>query len=203
LSIANFSELQTAVADWIGNRASASARIKDFIMLFETQFSRDMRTQNQFKNGTFAPGIDGAVTLPADFSILDAVTVSSGADEVNLTPATIQYAKRFRPSAGIAPRFFYIQAGKLFTAPVGPGNVTIHYYAKLPALTDAATTNWLLTGHPDVYLYGSLLQSAPFIQDAEMLTYWGSAYQAASSSLELSDTDRWSGGQSRIVGISP
>lgn len=171
--------------------------------MFEAQFSRDMRTGDQFKNGTFTPGVDGAVTLPADLAGIDAVTVNSGGEEVDLTPAPIRYAKRVRPSSGVTPRFFYIQAGKLFTIPIGPGNVTIHYYAKLPTLTDAAPTNWLLTGHPDVYLYGSLLNAAPFIQDAEMLAFWGTASQGAMASLTLSDTDRWANAQMRVVGVTP
>ena len=30
-------------------------------------------------------------------------------------------------------------------------------FQKIPALSDSATTNWLLTAHPDLYLFGSLV----------------------------------------------
>jgi hypothetical protein len=34
------------------------------------------------------------------------------------------------------------------------------YSQKVPALSDSATTNWLLTSHPDAYLFGTLTMSA-------------------------------------------
>ena len=33
---------------------------------------------------------------------------------------------------------------------------TLNYYAKIAALSDAATTNWLLTKSPNAYLFGGL-----------------------------------------------
>ena len=43
----------------------------------------------------------------------------------------------------------------------------------MAALTDLAPTNWLLTKHPDVYLYGALLESAPYTKEDERINVWG------------------------------
>lgn len=34
--------------------------------------------------------------------------------------------------------------------------IELIYYLRIPALSDSATSNWMLTDHPDAYLYGTL-----------------------------------------------
>ena len=40
-------------------------------------------------------------------------------------------------------------------------------------------TNWVLTSHPDVYLFGSLYQAAPYLKDDERVPVWESRYRSA------------------------
>jgi hypothetical protein len=47
--------------------------------------------------------------------------------------------------------------------------------AYLSALSASNTTNWLLTLAPDLYLYGSLLEAAPYIGNDERIPVWASA----------------------------
>src|SRR5574343_38100 len=64
--------------------------------------------------------------------------------------------------------------------PDGTYTATIVYYAKLPALNSTTqTTNWLLTSHPDAYLYGSLLEASIFIGDDPRIPMWKAAYDMA------------------------
>jgi predicted transcriptional regulator len=44
----------------------------------------------------------------------------------------------------------------------------------LSALSNDASTNWLLTGHSDLYVYATLVESAPFLQDDERVPLWRS-----------------------------
>jgi hypothetical protein len=53
----------------------------------------------------------------------------------------------------------------------------ISYYSKIPALTSLNPTNWLLQRHPDAYLYGALLQSAPYLKDDERIQVWQNLYE--------------------------
>lgn len=39
--------------------------------------------------------------------------------------------------------------------------------------------NWLLTAHPDVYLYGTLVESAPYLKDDARVAVWEQRYQDA------------------------
>jgi hypothetical protein len=61
------------------------------------------------------------------------------------------------------------------------------YYAKLTKLSNSVTTNWLLTSSPDIYLYGALLQAAPYLQDDARIQVWSSLYDRAMSELQTAD----------------
>jgi len=61
------------------------------------------------------------------------------------------------------------------------------YYARIPALSDSNTSNWLLDYSPDIYLYGALMQSAPYLQNDERITIWSSLYLKAIDDLEISN----------------
>lgn len=65
------------------------------------------------------------------------------------------------------------------------------YYKKFAGLSASQATNWLLTNAPGVYLYGSLLESAPFIggdQDQKRLPMWHGLYLAACNGLQKQDS---------------
>jgi hypothetical protein len=40
-------------------------------------------------------------------------------------------------------------------------------------------TNWLMTNHPDVYLYAVLIEAAAYLRDMDMLMTWKAAYDLA------------------------
>jgi hypothetical protein len=61
------------------------------------------------------------------------------------------------------------------------------YYAKLSKLSTSNTTNWLLTKAPDVYLYGSLLQAAPYLQDDARIQVWAGLYKTGIEELQIAD----------------
>ena len=69
-----------------------------------------------------------------------------------------------RDTAG-KPLNYNITQGEveLFPTPDATYNLEMYYYGKIPALTAANPTNAILTNFPDVYLYGSLMHSAPFL----------------------------------------
>ena len=68
------------------------------------------------------------------------------------------------------------------------------YFADIPNLSDVTTSNWLLSKAPDVYLYGSLLHSAPYLVEDARVNVWAQLYGAAVSRLnEESEAARMSG----------
>ena len=65
MSITTYSELQQAIADWL-ERADLTARIPDFIALFEATANRRLRLRQQEAVASLTPSA-GAAALPADF----------------------------------------------------------------------------------------------------------------------------------------
>jgi len=53
-------------------------------------------------------------------------------------------------------------------------------------LSDSNTYNWLLQDAPDVYLYGTLMHTAPFLGEDARIPVWANLYQSALDSVNLS-----------------
>ncbi len=94
------------------------------------------------------------------------------------------------------PTIFTIEAGSFVFAPTPAATFTgSHLYWKtLPPLATAGT-NWLLQNAPGVYLYGTLLEAAPYIQEDERLRLWHGLYLGAAGGLnEVEGAARATGG---------
>jgi hypothetical protein len=95
------------------------------------------------------------------------------------------------------PKLFTFNSGQIEFIPQPDEQYTMAmvYFARIPALTENDDTSWLLTYHPDVYLYGSLIHSAPFLQEDARIATWAQLYSAAVSNLNNeSDRGRFAGG---------
>ena len=61
----------------------------------------------------------------------------------------------------------------------------MQYYAKTPVLSDTDTSNWILEYAPDVYIYGALLQAAPYLGDDARIQIWAGLFSGALEALNL------------------
>ncbi len=74
----------------------------------------------------------------------------------------------------------------------------LYYYAMLPALTADNTTNWVLTRYPDLYLYGALLHTAPYLKNDDRLATWAQMYKSVIDEIET-EADRAVRSQTKLV----
>jgi hypothetical protein len=98
------------------------------------------------------------------------------------------------------PMFFTMvgQQFQILPAPDGSYTGELLYYGKIPSLSDAAPTNWLLTEAPDIYLYAALTQSAPYLKEDERTAVWAGYYQTLVNDMKLAD-ERARIGNSKLV----
>jgi len=112
----------------------------------------------------------------------------------------LEYRQKTADTSG-RPRF-YANIGdtiEVFPTPDADYTMQLQYYAKTPALSDSNASNWLLLDAPDVYLYGTLIQSAPYLQDDARTQTWAALYAAALQSLQkASDDTRFAGSGLRM-----
>src|SRR4029077_8126435 len=75
----------------------------------------------------------------------------------------------------LGPLFLFLWPPPAGTA-VPPVAVDIEYVRKLPPLS-LYGTNALLVEHPDIYLYATLLESAPYLQHDDRIPMWNDEYE--------------------------
>lgn len=80
---------------------------------------------------------------------------------------------------------FYPNHEEFFINQDPPLQLRLVYFNR-PRLTDMNSTNAMLTYHPDIYLYGSLLAAGSFVIDAARTATWGQLYDSAVDTANLS-----------------
>ncbi len=79
---------------------------------------------------------------------------------------------------------YYGRVLEIYPDPGTDFRVVMEYYGKVGPLSTQDNTNHLLTSDPDIYLYGALLHSAPFLRDDPRLLVWDKLYQTALNQLD-------------------
>jgi len=180
MAFSTFAELKAAVATWI-KRSDLTAIIPDFIKLAEARINRELRTRNMVTRSQNAAVDSEFVALPADFGAARSLRLAASPYTVlqQLTPEAMADLVAQRPSGTL--QAFSIVGGELWFVPAPATAVTVllTYYAKVPALSDAAPSNWLLASHPDVYLWGALLEATVYLEDEEQASTYQGRFAAA------------------------
>jgi hypothetical protein len=188
----NYTELQAAIASFL-NRQDLTSVIPTFVSLVEANLNRVLRHRSMLGRATANLDTD-FTTLPSDF--LEAKNIQLNTNPVtSLRFVTIEHADLLKDGTAGQPQYYTLVGDTLEVVPSPDTSYTVElvYYKKLPALS-INSTNWLLTSHPDVYLYGALMQAAPYLKNDERLQVWGSLYTAAISDLNAaSDKAEFSG----------
>jgi hypothetical protein len=189
MALTTYSELKTSIGDWL-NRADLTNVIPDFISLAEAQIERTLRTRQMIvrANASFSAEY-GAV--PADFLETKSLKLTNTNPITPLQFQTVDVMDNIasqRVASG-RPQYFSIVGGQIRLLPVPDSTYTTEliYYAKLSKLSSTTTTNWLLTQAPDVYLYGALLQAAPYLKDDARIQVWVSLYERGLQDLQVAD----------------
>ncbi len=173
MAISTYTELQVGVENWLGHTLF-TARVPEFIALFEANANRRLRVRQQ-ETSTSLTVSSGAATLPTDFLTVRSLkrTVFPFTD---LEYVISGWATAAFPSNVSGTARYYTLTGETLTVyPQEDESLTLNYYAKIPALSgEASGTNWLLTSHPDLYLFGALIEAEAFGVNDTRLSLWRS-----------------------------
>jgi hypothetical protein len=214
MAISSYTNLLDAVANWLGGRTDLTSRIPEFITLCEAKLNRELFVrQMETRSTTILDTTDDEpefVDLPSDFQSMRRIRLSSvtGKPCLEFKSGTQMDEYRYGTSnVSAQPRYFTIMGTEMELAPTPDANYTIEmvYRKNIPALA-TNSTNWLLTLAPDVYLYGALLESAPYIKEDERINTWGLGFRTALDGLNrLGLTSTFNAGPMvvRISGQTP
>lgn len=144
-----YSELIATINDWL-DRSDLSGSAESMIALTDAKMRRIFTPLFNEVSATVSV-VSGLGVLPADYGlavrvIYDGVALPQVGDYIGTMAA-----------AASEPVAYSFEQGKLRLWPSCTVTVSLLYQPALPALTSAAPTNSLLTLHPDLYFFGSML----------------------------------------------
>ena len=203
MALSTYSELKTSIANFL-NRSDLTTEIQDdFIKLTEADFNSKLRVRKMIAQSTLT--IDSETeALPTGFLQVRDFYILSGSTKYPLrymTPSQMDQVKG--TSVTGIPQAYTILGDTFRFTPKPDSTYTgyINYYKKFDALSDTNTTNFILTDHPAIYLYGSLFHAANFLGgiNPQQVQSWTQMYATALERLELNDReDQFSGSPLQI-----
>ena len=182
-----YSELKTAIANYL-NRSDLTSDIDTFIDNTEAELNRRLRTKDMIKRAT-ATADSQYLTVPTDW--LEAINVEITAN--NFSPLFQQsiesldvYRKANNNSSG-QPIYYAMVDDSIELAPTPDSSYTLQltYYAKISALSDSNTSNFVSASHPDVYLYGALKHASIYLMEDERIPMFTQQFEKALEEMRL------------------
>lgn len=198
MALTTYAELQSAIASWLA-RDDLTPYIPDFITLFEAAAARKLKVRLQETTTTLTPS-SGVATIPSDYVGHRRVTwTGSPIHELSYVAPPI-YAGYLESGSG-TPSVFTIEGSNLRVAPSDDTALTFDYYARTAAL--ASGLNWLLTNHPDAYLFGSLCEANAFNKDVDPAGLWKARRDEVFEEINRLDFNERQGMAVRVFGVTP
>jgi hypothetical protein len=199
MAISTYSELRAAVADFL-NRSDLTTAIPSFISLAEAALNRRLRSPEMVTRAT--------VTIDAEYENRPADWMETIRYQVNTDPITVlgfvtpeeAIIQKTKFSAAGTPMFFSTIGTQFQHVPAPDGSFTgeLMYYGRIAGLSDSNTSNWLLTANPDIYLYATLVQSAPYLKEDERIGVWAGMLDRLMAEYEVAE-QRAKTGSSRLA----
>lgn len=186
-----YATLKTAIADFL-NRDDLTSVIPTFIALAEADMQRKLRHWRMEERATAQLDTQFSA-IPADWveTIRFYLTTGETSRLELISQAEMIDRKQADGNVNGRPSYYAMTGAQFELYPIPDGTYAseLLYFAKIPALSDSATTNWLLTNAPDAYLYGALIHSAPYLKDDARIQVWAALYQSAIDNLNTSSND--------------
>lgn len=190
--LTTYDGLVSTIGDWL-NRSDLTAVIPSFIALAEANFNTDERFRIPDLMNRSQANLSGQfLPVPPDF--LEPVNLRL---LVNQKPvagtATVEYvtlsqldAYRQRYTCAGQPQFYTVAADQFefLPAPDQAYTAEMIYHARVPALSSTNQQNLLSQRHPNLYLYGALAHSAPYLKDDDRVAVWASIFSGGAEALK-------------------
>ncbi len=210
MALDTYANLKLAIADWL-DRDDLTDQIDDFIDLAEVAHRDEVRFRELLVRDTLtlAAG-ERTVALPADFASMKYIRFLNPVTNLSnryYLPKLVQVSEDELTDMATQrtemPKYFSVEDVIEFDCESDREYTgQILYYKVMTPLDDANPVNELLTRAADLYLYGALRESAPFLEHDDRIGTWNGLYEQKLDRLNLNErTNRHSGPQvSRVAG---
>lgn len=176
MALTTYAELLTAIQNWVKPNTTLSAAevalIPDYVRLFEAEANKTLMHPRMDAIGTLT-FTSGSAPIPSDLLNVKKIQLTSSpwtildVDDSDIPAASAGY------STGSATKYQWV-GGVIVANTSASFSAGIRYRASLSALSSGV--NWLFTTHPDLYLFGSIVQADIRFIDQEQLALAQSRY---------------------------
>jgi len=196
MAISTYAELKTTIAGWL-DREDLTDVIPDFIALTESRHRRDFKIRRMETRVTANTIADTEYySLPDNYVSMRNIQLNTD-PKTSLEYLTPEIMDRVKGGSSTGkPKAYSIIGNNFQLRPIPDGvyEIEMLYYKYFTPLSDSNTTNDMLTYHPDIYLYGALVEAEPYLQNDKRLQTWASLYDRAKKDLiDTNERDRHSG----------
>jgi len=187
-AFSTYTDLQATIAEWL-DRTDLVTQIPAFISLAEAEIDRVLRRTVSRQTITINSESTNLSATIAELRSIRLVTSTPWLDTA-LDVVTPEMLADIRARAGNVagrPQAASVIDGSIVVAPVPDGSYTaeIVAYLGLVPLSSTNASNVVLVEAPDLYLYGALKHSAPFLQHDERVPLWSELFQDALDQLHI------------------
>ena len=206
MAIGTYDELKTAIAAWLerAGDTAVSSQAADFITLTEARLNRTLPIREAKVDSPLTGVVSSReLTLPTGFVEPIYLHLIDGTDRIPLKAenarSMVYLTDSGRPSA------WCINGDAIdLDCPCDAAYSFVFRNRQKLALSGAAPTNWLLTNHPDVYLFGALVEASIFFPNPEFASAMNQRFDRAVA--EISDIEARSEGIATLsvdIGLLP
>lgn len=195
--VTNYSSLATAVQAYTGRDdvGVASGNLDYLCMEAEQEMNARLRVRRMLTALTPTVSSAGVVTEPTGWGGWARFQVRDGSTEWDLdllAPEKTTEVSSLYNSEGVPKALIQGATMTVFPYDDGEYSYAALYYKRVPELTAAATTNWVITNFPSAYLYGCLAAARAFIADdsptwAARFDLWDKRFKRALEQIVLED----------------
>jgi len=204
MSLSSYSELLDTIESWL-NAPAVAQDIPTFVTLAEAQANRDIRHSRMEQRSTAT--LDSQYSsLPTDWLETLSLSLDNQRLEYVSRDNILEMAEKTNAHTGVT-KYYTLVGGELefYPRPATDSTMTLIYRQKIPTLSADQPTNWLLQTFPEVYLYGSLLHSAPYLQEDARVAMWVQLYSQVVQQVNADGARAKAGGSNmrlKIKGLS-
>lgn len=196
MSIATYAELKTAVANFL-ERDDLTNRIPEFISLAEDRIYQTLRIREMEATSTITTtAAQQTDSLPTRYIGARRLYVDASPDTILEYRSPVNFWSMYGSQTTASPVVFTIEGENFVWGPVPDSaySIKVLYYNRLAAFSSDSDTNNLLTKARGLYLYGALLEAAPFLGNDPRVITWAQLFDDLKERVESSDKrDRFSG----------
>lgn len=189
MTISTYAELEQAIQDWaIRTDTAFTNQIPEFVALAEERIYYGNEHEESDPLRARAIEVETTITmtagvgpLPSDYLEMRALTRDN--DPVGLDylpPHQFEAIKTELTGTGV-PGYYTVKASNVEIAPGWTGTLDALYYQRLPVLTTG--TNAILTAHPNLYLWASLVEAMQFVGNEKKQGDFGRRYNGSVSAV--------------------